>query len=140
VNGKSAAGVVLLEKYLDYAENGAAVLGVEKPVNYSAHAEQNLEMEVRDYIRDLGFEVDMNYGLSAVKTDLAVRKPGSSDYMLCIEFDGESYHGLGNVRDRDRLRQEIMEKMGWKFTRVWATEWYKNAKKEKARLKKLLNA
>ena len=91
-------------------------------------------------IRDLGFEVDMNYGLSAVKTDLAVRKPGSSDYMLCIEFDGESYHGLGNVRDRDRLRQEIMEKMGWKFTRVWATEWYKNAKKEKARLKKLLNA
>ena len=140
VNGKSAAGVVLLEKYLDYAENGAAVLGVEKPVHYSAHAEQNLEMEVRDYIRDLGFEVDMNYGLSAVKTDLAVRKPGSSDYMLCIEFDGESYHGLGNVRDRDRLRQEIMEKMGWKFTRVWATEWYKNAKKEKARLKKLLNA
>jgi very-short-patch-repair endonuclease len=69
-----------------------------------------------------------------------VRRQGCSDYLLCIEFDGEYYHALGNVRDRDRLRQEIMEKMGWKFTRVWSTEWYKNAKKEKARLKKLLNA
>ena len=30
------------------------------------------------------------------------------------------------LRDRDRLRQEILENLGWKIHRVWSTDWFKN--------------
>jgi hypothetical protein len=27
------------------------------------------------------------------------------------------------VRDRDRLRQEILEGLGWRLYRIWSTDW-----------------
>src|SRR5260370_9859639 len=30
------------------------------------------------------------------------------------------------ARDRDRLRQEILERLGWNIHRVWSTDWIRN--------------
>ena len=40
-----------------------------------------------------------------------------------------------SARDRDRLRQEILENLGWKIHRVWSTDWFKSRDGE---IKKLL--
>ncbi|WP_027215238.1 hypothetical protein [Butyrivibrio fibrisolvens] len=62
------------------------------------------------------------------------KKPDSSDYVLAIECDGATYHSSKNARDRDRLRQEILERMGWNFYRNWSTDWLRNTSVEKERL------
>jgi very-short-patch-repair endonuclease len=43
-----------------------------------------------------------------------------------IECDGATYHVGKSVRDRDRLRQEILESMNWEIRRIWSTDWFTN--------------
>ena len=46
------------------------------------------------------------------------------------------YHSSATARDRDRLRQEVLEQLGWKIYRIWSTDWFKNPQKQ---LEKLVN-
>ncbi len=54
--------------------------------------------------------------------------------MLGIECDGKSYHSSRVARDRDRLRQQVLEGLGWKIYRVWSTDWYLHPKESKEKL------
>ena len=94
------------------------------------------EMEVCEFLRDKGFTVDTQVGCSGFRIDLGLKKPDSSDYVLAIECDGATYHSSKNARDRDRLRQEILERMGWRFYRIWSTDWFRNNEVEKENLLK----
>src|SRR5262249_54893911 len=46
-----------------------------------------------------------------------------AEHPLVIEFDGSIYHAAATVRDRDRLRRESLEKLGWTVRRVWSAAW-----------------
>lgn len=129
-----ARGAQLLKEYLDYAENGALVLDKNITVNQFEQFDSDFELEVCEFLRENGYVVDTQVGCSSFKIDLGLKKPNSSDYVLAIECDGASYHSSKNARDRDRLRQEILENMGWKFYRIWSTDWFKNNKVEKQKL------
>ena len=50
--------------------------------------------------------------------------------MLAIEADGASYHSADTARDRDRLRQEQLERLGWRFHRIWSQDWFTDRKRE----------
>ena len=91
-------------------------------------------MEVCEFLRSKGFSVDTQVGCSGFRIDLGLKLPNSSDYVLAIECDGATYHSSKNARDRDRLRQEILERMGWKFYRIWSTDWFRNKSVEQLRL------
>ena len=106
-------------------------------VNPFEEYDSEFEMEVCEFLREKGFSVDTQVGCSSFKIDLALKHPNSSDYLLAIECDGATYHSSKNARDRDRLRQEILEKMGWKFYRIWSTDWFKNRNRE---IEKLIKA
>ena len=54
--------------------------------------------------------------------------------ILGIECDGAAYHSSKSARDRDRLRQEILESKGWKIHRIWSTDWFRNRDHEIERL------
>lgn len=129
-------GAKLLREYLDYAENGADALDRVVVVNPFEEYDSEFEMEVCEFLREKGFSVDAQVGCSSFKIDLALKKPDSSDYLLAIECDGATYHTSRSARDRDRLRQEILENMGWKFYRIWSTDWFRNKTVEKERLLK----
>jgi len=43
------------------------------------------------------------------------------------------------LRDRDRLRQEILENKGWKIHRIWSIDWFKHREAEIIRLLKTLS-
>ena len=47
--------------------------------------------------------------------------------VLAIEADGASYHSSPTARDRDRLRQEQLERLGWTFHRIWSADWFHDA-------------
>ncbi|MCM1561237.1 MAG: DUF4011 domain-containing protein [Butyrivibrio sp.] len=131
----SSTGAALLRAYLDYAENGTIALERTISVNPFEQFDSEFKMEVCDFLRENGFEVDTQVGCSGFRIDLGLRRPGGSDYILAIECDGATYHSSKNARDRDRLRQEILERMGWNFYRIWSTDWFKNKRVEKERLR-----
>lgn len=130
----SAEGAKLLREYLDFAENGNIALERAVNVNSFEQFDSDFELEVCDFLRSKGFSVDTQVGCSGFRIDLALKRPDSSDYLLAIECDGATYHSSKNARDRDRLRQEILERMGWKFYRIWSTDWFRNQSVEQLRL------
>ena len=128
----SAEGAKLLREYLDYAENGSVALERSISVSPFEQFDSDFELEVCDYLRSKGFAVDTQVGCSGFRIDLGLKLPDSSDYVLAIECDGATYHSSKNARDRDRLRQEILERMGWKFYRIWSTDWFRNKSVEQS--------
>ena len=130
----SAEGARLLREYLDYAENGDIAMERAVTVNPFEQFDSDFELEVCDFLRAKGFSVDTQVGCSGFRIDLGLKLPNSSDYVLAIECDGATYHSSKNARDRDRLRQEILERMGWRFYRIWSTDWFRNKSVEQLRL------
>lgn len=130
----SAEGAKLLREYLDYAENGDIALERAISINSFEQFDSDFELEVCEFLHSKGFSVDTQIGCSGFKIDLGLKLPDSSDYVLAIECDGATYHSSKNARDRDRLRQEILEGMGWKFYRIWSTDWFRNKSVEQLRL------
>lgn len=130
----SAEGARLLREYLDYAENGDIALKRAMSAGSFDGFDSDFEQEVCDFLRSKGFSVDTQIGCSGFRIDLGLKRPDSSDYVLAIECDGATYHSSKNARDRDRLRREVLERMGWKFYRIWSTDWFKNRQVEQQRL------
>jgi very-short-patch-repair endonuclease len=74
-----------------------------------------------------GLNVIPQYGASGYRIDFAIVHPDRpGELLLAVEADGASYHSSPTARDRDRLRQEVLEKRGWRFHRIWSTDWFRN--------------
>lgn len=99
----------------------------------------DFESSIAKYIKDWGYEVDSQVGVGGYYLDLAVihpHKPGK--HMLAIECDGATYHSSRSARDRDRLRQQALERMGWSIHRIWSTDWFRNPRAQLDHLKAIL--
>ncbi len=95
----------------------------------------DFEQSVADELRTAGYEVRCQVGAASFFIDLAVVYPNNPGaFLLGIECDGASYHSGRSARDRDRLRQEILENHGWKIYRIWSTDWFRAREKEIRRL------
>lgn len=128
-----AEGARLLRAYLEYAESGGRNLGSsvdEQP------ALNPFESDVRDRLTAAGIPVFPQYGVAGYRIDFAAAHPERPGQMvLAIEADGASYHSAETVRDRDRLRQEHLERLGWVFHRIWSTDWFRDPEAEVARVR-----
>ena len=117
-----AEGVKLMREYLQYVESGGINLGdrvLDKP------ALNPFEIDVRDTLTRHGLKLTAQYGTSGYWIDFAAQHPlQPGRYVLAIECDGATYHSSPSARDRDRLRQEQLERHGWRFHRIWSSEWF----------------
>jgi very-short-patch-repair endonuclease len=124
-------GVAALKAFLQYAESG--VLGVSET---SGRGPDSLfEAEVARALEGQGHRVDLQVGVAGFFVDLAVcdpERPGR--WLLGIECDGAAWHSALSARDRDRLRQQVLEDQGWIIHRIWSTEWYRRPEAEQRRL------
>jgi very-short-patch-repair endonuclease len=127
----------VLHRYLDYAERGADALNI---IKYEpGEFESPLESEVASAIRSLGYEVVPQVGYSGFRIDLGVIDPAEPGrFLLGVECDGATYHSAYTARDRDRLRQEILEKFGWRIHRIWSPDWVMRREKEVGRLRQAI--
>lgn len=130
----SAIGSTLLKDYLDYAEHGVTNLVEKQEIKQKSNDISDFELEIFEFLKESGYNVDMKVGCSAYKIDFAIKHPSRPDYVLAIECDGETYYSGKTTRDRDRLRQEVLEKLGWKFYRIWSISWFLNKDIEKKKL------
>ena len=133
-----ARGVKDLKYFLEYAERGPRALIAATSSSSHAEADSEFERMVADRIRATGFDVHHQVGCSGYRIDLAVVDPTSpSRYLLGVECDGATYHRAATARDRDKLRQAVLEDLGWTLHRIWSTDWWHNADSE---IEKLLVA
>ena len=133
----SPFGLRALKDFLEYAETGyLSGLAFEK----SKH-DHSFENSIYKFLKEQGYEVDMQVGCAGFKIDLAVVNPDNpSNYLLGLECDGAMYYSSPVARDRDRLREEILERLGWNFHRIWATDWYRNRDESKRNLIKIIES
>lgn len=114
-------GVAALKVFLNYAATGR--LGIA--VATGREEDSPFEESVRHAVESLGYEVVPQVGEAGFFIDLGVRdrnEPGR--FILGIECDGATYHSSRSARDRDRLRQAVLEDHGWTIHRVWSTDWF----------------
>ncbi|MCX6717543.1 MAG: DUF3320 domain-containing protein [Candidatus Taylorbacteria bacterium] len=132
-------GAIGLKNYIQYAETGFLSMNREAPRVLNEET-NDFEDSVRKELEMRGFEVDAQVGVGSFKIDLAIRdKNCPKSYVLGIECDGATYHSSKSARDRDILRQEILQAMGWKLYRVWSTEWFRNREQAVQRLVENVN-
>jgi very-short-patch-repair endonuclease len=134
-----ARGVRDLQLFLDFAKRGQCALVEAKTLTPLADFESPFEIEVHDALVNRGWKVDLQVGCSCYRIDLAVvdnNLPGK--YLIGIECDGANYHSAKTARDRDRLRQSVLEGLGWTLHRIWSTDWWANKKQQIDKLDAIL--
>ena len=128
LNRTKARGARLLRAYLDYAEHGPTGLA-SKSVETGGQFESPFEEAVANALKEIGLDVRSQIGCGGFRIDLAVVHPEHPGrYVLGIECDGATYHRTATARDRDRIRQEVLEELGWRgrLIRIWSTDWIRN--------------
>jgi very-short-patch-repair endonuclease len=124
-------GVKALKSFLYFAQHGK--FSEAKPISFPKSTP--FEDFVEAQLTKSGYTLRRHVGSEGYNIDLAVvdnENPGR--YLLGIECDGETYKNAKSARDRDRLRKEVLEAMGWKMSRVWSTDWFRNPERELQRL------
>ena len=124
-NRSKAKGTRALKSFLRYAESGILDT-VTSPKN---QFDSEFEKQVALAIEREGFEVHSQVGTAGFFIDLAVvNKERPGEYLIGIECDGANYHSSRSARDRDRLRQSVLEHHGWTIHRIWSTDWFQRPK------------
>jgi very-short-patch-repair endonuclease len=137
VSATGSLGAKLLRDFLTYAEHGrldgetqpveAGSARFRKPAGATAEAESPLERDVYRELAARGVSLAPQVGVSGYRIDLGVLDDEAPGRFVCgIECDGAAYHASQTARDRDRLRQQVLEERGWTIHRAWSADWYKD--------------
>jgi very-short-patch-repair endonuclease len=125
-------GPRLLRRFLEFASNGGRLDEVGKAM---AAKPNGFERNVAEALDAHGIPFVREWGVSGYRIDFALIHPDQPGRMvLAVEADGDRYHNSLSARDRDRLRQEHLERLGWRFHRVWASEWFSDPHAQIARI------
>ena len=132
----SKIGPKILKRFLEYADTGH----IPEELKSEGDADSPFEEDVAQAITSMGYQVDHQVGTAGFKIDLGVKSPtNESHYILAVECDGATYHSALWARERDRLRQQILEGFGWTFHRIWSTDWFYRRSAELEKLKEVLS-
>ncbi|MAU94965.1 MAG: hypothetical protein CMP81_03595 [Fulvimarina sp.] len=130
----SSRGVHVFKGFLDYARGGAVYDDAEM-----RDAESPFEEFVAAKLSAAGYEVVHQIGVEGFRIDLAVRHPDDpSVFVAGIECDGAPFHTGLTIRDRDVIRQKVLEGLGWSIWRIWSTDWYNDPDGEAEKLIRFL--
>ena len=123
-NTSSNRGVRALNKFLKYCETGQLD---RTETNLNKEPDSDFEIAVMNMLERHNFECVPQVGAAGFFIDIAVKDPNHpGEFLMGIECDGATYHSSNSARDRDRLRQQVLEGLGWNIKRIWSTDWFRN--------------
>ena len=132
----SNPGTYMLKQWLEYSGGGkldAGVIAYDEP-------DSDFERHVMEQIRAMGFEAIPQVGVSGYFIDIGIRHPDwPYGFIMGVECDGATYHSSKSARDRDLLRQTVLERLGWSLYRIWSTDWFQKPVPEGQKLREALN-
>ncbi|HEY4243203.1 MAG TPA: DUF4011 domain-containing protein [Kofleriaceae bacterium] len=127
----NAVGVKHLKTFLDFAQRGPVAIAEALTLQTDDAFDSPFEEQVCERLRARGFEVDTQVGTAGYRIDLGIRHPTEQGrYVLAVECDGAYYHSARSARERDRLRSQVLEGLGWQIHRVWSTDWWQTPERE----------
>lgn len=127
----ASKGLSALRSFMEYAETRQFATTSIAPED----AESPFEEAVGELLVEAGFAIHRQVGCAGFRVDIGIVHPRQPGRYLCgVECDGASYHSARVARDRDRLRQQILEGLGWTIVRVWSTDWFLNRARARADL------
>lgn len=130
-------GVAALKMFLSFAQTGRLGIAEETGRN----PDSVFEEQVAARLTGLGYDVKTQIGTAGFFVDLAIADPDKPGrFVLGIECDGAQYHSSRSARDRDRLRQNVLEAHGWVLHRIWSTDWFLRPDEETAKVVKAIEA
>lgn len=116
-------GPRLLREYLAYAEasgQGAGNVRISGPGS-------DIPSNIKAGLARRGIESEVRIGSSSQWIDVAVSRPEEpTRFLLAVETDGPGYKANVTTRNRDRLRREQLERLGWRHMRLWSLEWFRD--------------
>ena len=115
-----------LKRYLEYACNPKQAFEAAASAHGGGGVESLFEEAVKAALERRGHRVVPQVGVAGYRIDLGIRSEEGEGFDLGIECDGVTYHSAPAARDRDRLRQEHLEGLGWRIHRIWSTAWVEN--------------
>lgn len=133
IDGSTPDGTRALHNYLEYIRAGS-LPNLEQAEH---EPDSDFERSVMDMLKTRGYEVTPQLGVAGYHIDIAVKHPDvPGSYLAAIECDGATYHSALSVRDRDRIRQEILESLGWRgrIWRIWSADWFRTPRQESEKL------
>jgi predicted RNase H-like HicB family nuclease len=124
-------GVRVLKEFLEYAQTGTISPGRRT----GAEPDSDFERWFLSRLNAAGYDAHPQVGVAKYRIDIGIVHPDKpGNYILGLECDGATYHSSKSARDRDRLRQDVLEGLNWKIHRIWSTDWYRNPEREFKRL------
>lgn len=122
----SAIGVRDLKHFLQFAEDGISAIA-EAVFGSQGDFDSPFEAAVARLLREKGWQLHTQVGVSSFRIDLGVVHPDYPGRYLCgIECDGATYHRSATARDRDKIRESVLNDLGWQLIRIWSTDFWLN--------------
>ena len=130
-------GAYMLKCWLEYAVSG----NLEGGEFSGKEPDSPFEEHVIHQIKSLGCEAIPQVGVAGYYIDIGVKHPNwPHGYLMGVECDGATYHSARSARDRDRLRQEQLESLGWHLYRIWSTDWFEDPIRETQKLREKIES
>ncbi len=126
VDAETSAGVSALAAFLSYAETRNTAM-LSQNADDGEETTELFSETVARMLEEAGYTVERNVGCAGFRIDLAVadvKNPGV--YLAGVLCDGPYYWSAEDTRDRDRLRGQVLEGLGWNLIRVWSAEWFQH--------------
>ncbi|OZF48319.1 DNA/RNA helicase [Rhodococcus sp. 14-2470-1b] len=120
-----SVGIAHLRGYLEQAAQASR--NDDAAPTHSRAVSDEIQAGLVQSLRDHGYEVEANYGLSDFVLDAVVREPGSEQWQVAILLDGPQWAQRPTVADRDLTPQLLESMMHWgSSVRVWLPDWIDN--------------
>ncbi|MHB9133948.1 MAG: AAA domain-containing protein [Armatimonadota bacterium] len=130
-NRTAARGVDLLRAYLEFAAGGGTLAD---PSRTAGEPVDDFQADVYQALSEVGIPLRAQWGMSKCRIDFAAAHPTRPErFVLALECDGENYRATHTARERDRLRRQQLENLGWHYHRIWALDWNQRRAEEIAR-------
>lgn len=124
-------GVNAFREFLQFAKNGY----FDVPIDTGRDFDSEFEESIAAFLIANGYQVKPQVGMVGFFIDIGVVDPNDDGRFMCgIECDGATYHSSRSARDRDRLRQDILESRGWNIYRIWSTDWFHRRQDQEQKL------
>lgn len=139
----TSKGVQLLRAYMEYASRQGRTnwtVAHTDPTRTDAD-EAQLRDSIQAALSAQGLVVQQSIGAGSARVGLAVVDAEDAErYALGIELDGQAYRSANTARERERLRVQVLEQLGWKIVRLRAQDWLKDPRAQVERILQRLSA
>jgi hypothetical protein len=126
----NSEGLHSLRAFMEFAKRGNEPLLLENRQS-ATKRHHTIISKIKRRLEKNGYKVATHVGKSEFKVDLAILDPKNpGNYMAAIQLDGPNYANRKTTRDRNKLSDLILERLGWELIKIWSIEWWHNEEKQ----------